>query len=237
MLWDEFHHQSEVSRSILKISGNTSVGFLMRRFQWERIIKEYTEAFFTKNTEWLFERSYHYRQIFGHYTWELSELVKFLESFHTLKTCGVLHERESSINTQDNNPIICQTKFGNPWCPHLEENGLLYAMVAGNQILRGFQKKYIDYMELWVLIWKLRELDVEVGRRSSYISIVQRVQAPDTTRTFAIGEQKKFWSEMQKHISTLITGLQGLIDSEATLPNASQPQGKPLPQVDLARIL
>lgn len=42
---------------------------------------------------------------------------------------------------------------------------------------------------------------------------------------------------MQKHISTLITGLQALIDSEATLPNASQPQGKPLPQVDLARIL
>ncbi len=243
MLWDEFNHQSEVSPSIIKISGNTSVGFLTRYLQTEPILREYLRFYINANPDRLFEQSFHYQKLFWEYGWNVSELIGFLQTFHTQKLCWILHERGSEINTTGINPGNCQNKFGNPCCMHPEENGIFYALIVANHILRACGKQSIHPDDLWITLWNIGWLDADVQRESSRMWVIKVMfniiwkEPKDRVRDYAIKEQKLIGSRIQWYNEILISGLQGLIDSEATLPNASQPQGKPLPQVDLARIL
>ena len=238
-----YNNPNTTPQSIIKITENTSVPYLTRHFQIEPILTRYVQYYLKNNPEWLFERSYHYRKMFWYSGWNLQELVEFLKTFHTQKLCWVLHERWGNIHIHQINPDTCRNKIGNPCCMHPEETGLLYAIIAANHILRGFHMPSIDPTELWPFISNIGWVDADVQRRSTQMMPIIAIfkimwhEQKDAVREYAMEEQKAIWSTVQSYIEIFVSGLQSLIDSGATLPNASPPQEKSLPKVELARIL
>lgn len=234
-------HGRESTQSIQRIWENTSVSILMKNFYGEDLLREYVDSYFWANYDSLVKRSYYYQEFFGSNRWTILKLIEFLESFNELKTCGILHERNPYLNRKNINPLSCKTKEWNPCCAHMEENGLLYGIVAWLVILSNMRLETPGVRSVGMLFWKLQYLDSDVSRKDSgqKVTVFRKwdLQPQDTIRQYAISKQKIIWTQLMEIIHSLVRWLKSLIDSKAILALSSGQQRSSLPQVELSRIL
>lgn len=215
MNWAALSHH--VVQSIIQISINTSVPFLTQRLWVPQAIRDILVASWqTLNWEDFLDRNIYYKRCTTNPWWSIERLIWFLQEFLATDPvfCGALHERWWHINTTWIETGSCPNKNYNRACLYPEENGLLYAVIAGESILENI--KWRESYQFKTQFLETISVDREAARQSNDFwetgiegvhLDMQRVR--DYQRKLA-----EFW---YTYLKKLVQELEWLIDSGAKI--------------------
>lgn len=213
----------------LTVSDETPIGYMLHSAQSDTRLREYMEIIYSgNNIPWMLERNGPYDTMMKRGYRSIGEVIRYLESFSIIKTCGVLHERDHAVNKKNYNAWHCPSQKWNICCTHPEESGLLFGIFAWLSIINYFYPSKIDPTPIWESIAKLRKLDRKTGERDREIvywtksDIINGQSAQ--LRSDTIASQKEISWTLQRQISLILKELKDIITSGKPLPDkTSQP--------------